>query len=148
MIDFNVKDYARSVLPAGRYTFNVLNAELKPTKSNPDCNYLSVSLEVVSDFRKGTRIFDNFNIYHEKETVRNIGRSQLAELCNAIGLPEMKNISELLSCVVDAQVSVDFYNGNETNRVDKYFQTVGEKISDFQMPEPKVDERFDDEIPF
>lgn len=144
MIDFNVKDYVRSVLPTGQYTFRIVNAELKPTKSNPNCKFLNVSLEVVSEFRKGSRIFDNFNIYHEKETVRNIGRSQLADLCSAIDLPELKDIKELIGFIVAANVSEDSYNGAPVNRVDKYIEASGSKDIDIQSP----DDKFNDEIPF
>lgn len=150
MIDFDIRNYIKSILPDGNYTFKIVDADLKPKKNNPECRYIAVVLEVISEFRKGTRIFDNFNIYYITETVQNIGRSRFAELCNAVNITELSMISEIIGKIVEAAVTEDEYIDKNTNKPVKknkilqYFEYVGDKKASI-----KVDEvPFDDDIAF
>ncbi len=147
MIDFNIKDYAQSILPEQRYTFVIKNAHLKNSKSGN--TMANIQLEVISDFRRGASIFKDFNIYHPGETAQRIAREELAKLCVAIGVQDLKELSELNNKIVDADVFHEQYidkNGNQefSCKVKKFYETLGEKIIDIQLP----DDKFNDEIPF
>lgn len=147
MIDFNIRDYARTILPEATYTFQIKNAHLKTSKNGN--NMANIQLEVISDFRKGESIFKDFNIYHPSETAQRIAREELAKLCACIGIEDLKELSQLNDKVVDAEVFHESYinkNGNEdiSSKVKKFFETVGNKSSELQKPEAP----FDDEIAF
>src|SRR5258706_5918827 len=109
MIDFDIKSYIKTVLPSGEYTFRIKNPEIKPTKSClnglDDSKFLSIALEVVSEFRRGEIIYDNFNLYHSKETVCRIARQQFAALCDALDMTAIKEYGELHAAIVKAIVS-------------------------------------------
>lgn len=148
MLDFNVKDYARSVLPEGRYTFMIKNAHLKTSKSgNAMAN---IQLEVLSDLRRGQSVFKDFNIYHPGEMAQRIAREELASLCTCIGLEDLKELGELNGKIVDGDVKhekyVDKFGVEQSNsKVKKFYETIGIKEStNFQAP----DDKFNDEIPF
>lgn len=148
MIDFNIKDYVQSILPEARYTFVIKNAQLKNSKNGN--TMASIQLEVISDFRKGASVSKDFNIYHPNETAERIAREEIAKLCVAIGIDDLKELSELNNKIVDADVFQEKYinknNGNEelSNKVKKFYEPIGKKTVDIQLPEDK----FDDEISF
>lgn len=147
MIDFNIKEYAQGPLPEARYTFLIKNAHLKNSKSGN--TMANIQLEVLSDFRKGAAIFKDFNIYHPSEAAQRIAREELAKLCIAIGIEDLKDLSELNDKIVDGDVFHDKYikkDGTEefSCKIKKFYETIGAKTIDIQLP----DDKFNDEIPF
>jgi hypothetical protein len=154
MIDFNIKDYVRkpiSVIPAGRYTFKIKKADIKATKNSKDGHDNSrmayILLEVISDFRKGEIIFSNYNIYNSSATATEMGRVKFAELCTAVGLEIINNISQLDGLIFDAQVSEGSYNGKANNNIDSHHEPKGDytRISESQLTAP---DELNDNIPF
>ena len=114
MIDFNIKDYMRTILPPGNYTFQIRNSSLKMSRAGHQM--ANIHLEVVSDFKKGASIFKDFNLYNPGETARRIAREELASLCVAVGLEDLKDLRELNNKLVDAELMHEKYidkNGNE-----------------------------------
>jgi len=155
MIDFNVRSYMKSILPDGNYDFKVTACDMKPTRNNPECRFVGVTLEVISGFRKGSRFFDNFNIYNVKDTVQDMGRARFAEFCDAISVPDLKNIGEAMGCMGNANLGQDSYvdkNGEvrHKNVVTKYSKIIGQKdnevVTDGIIRDEKVP--FDDDIAF
>lgn len=147
MIDFNIKEYAQGALPEARYTFVIKNAHLKNSKSGN--TMANIQLEVISDYRRGTSIFKDFNIYHPGEVAQRIAREELAKLCIAIGIEDLKDLSELNNKIVDADVFHDKYTKNDGTeefscKVKKFYETIGAKTVDIQLP----DDQFNDAIPF
>jgi hypothetical protein len=147
MIDFNVRDYMRSILPVGRYTFYIKNSQLKMSKSGHEM--ANIHLEVISDFRKGESIFKDFNIYHPGETAQRIAREELAALCAVVAIEDLKELRQLNDKVVDGEVIHEKYfdkNGNEqfACKIKKFFEPRGVKAIDIQAP----DDKFDDDIAF
>lgn len=144
MIDFDVKSYIKSVIPAGRYTFRIGHPEIKDVKKNDGSRLLNISLTVVSDYRKGARISDNFNLYHIKENVAEMAREKFAKICDYIDLPDIKHFNEIDGRLIEADISIETYNGDDKNKVDKYYRYIGDK-----KPEIKSEDiPFDDEIKF
>lgn len=147
MLDFNIKDYARGTLPEGRYTFVIKNAQLKSSRSGNTMAHLQ--LEVLTNSQKGATISKDFNIYHPNETPQRIAREELAKLCIAIGLEDLKELIQLNNKIVDADVFHEPYTDKEGNqqvscKVKKFHETVSTQIIDIQLP----DDKFNDEIPF
>jgi hypothetical protein len=146
MIDFNLKEYVRSALPDGRYTFRIKNAELKYSKSGDQM--ANIQLEVVSEFRRGQTIFKNLNIYNPSEAAQRMAREELADICTYVGIDNLKDLKELHNKIVDADVIAKEYMGKPSNEVKRFYETVGIK-TDFQAPEqPIVEDKFNDEVPF
>ncbi|TMI77271.1 MAG: DUF669 domain-containing protein, partial [Bacteroidetes bacterium] len=112
MLNFNIKEYVKTVLPPGEYTLRIKKSQLKPSKNNPEIYHLNVIFEVISDFRRGAILSENFNIYHPNETAQRIGRENLASLASAAGVLDLKNIEELEKCIIEATVKEDFYKEN------------------------------------
>ena len=144
MIDFNLNDYKKSVLPDGEYAFHVSNPELKNTKKNDGSKYLEIKLTVISAYLTGGVVFKKFNIYNASETAQRIAREQFAAFCGAIGMPEIKAYSQVDGAVVKGFVSTSFYGSKPKNEVDKFTSAADEKLPDIQAPEDK----FNDAIPF
>ena len=36
MLNFNIKEYVKTVLPPGEYTLRIKKSQLKPSKNNPE----------------------------------------------------------------------------------------------------------------
>jgi len=147
MIDFNIKDYAQGILPEARYTFIIKNAHLKNSKSGN--TMANIQLEVMSDFRKGVSVFKDFNIYHPSEVAQRIAREELAKLCIAIGIEDLKELNELNNNIVDADVFHESYIKKDGTvelscKVKKFYETTGAKTIDIQLP----DDQFDDALAF
>src|SRR5882757_818911 len=145
MIDFNIRDYAQTILPEARYTFVIKNAHLKNSKSGN--TMANIQLEVISDFKKGASIFKDFNIYHPGEVAQRIAREELATLCACVAIEDLKELNELNNKIVDGDVFHDKYinkDGNEafSCKVKKFHEAIGEKKIDIQLPDP----RFNDDI--
>jgi hypothetical protein len=94
------------VLPAGEYTFEIVAAEVKPTKAG-DGTILAFSLAVIdpAEFAK-RRVFENLCIVHPKQQTQEIAQAQLSSLCRALGISQLKDTDELLGRVVRARIKV------------------------------------------
>ena len=158
MIDFKIKDYIKEILPTGRYTFVVKNAEIKPTKKSRDgienAEVLHVLLEVVSEFQRGAEVSDYFNILNPNITTQKIGREKFAKLCYVVGLVDLVDVRTLKGTVVDADINVEFFGTAEVNKVEKYVKCVA--CEDYKkilsktpvIARPDIDQINDDAIPF
>lgn len=134
MIDFNIRNYVKSLVPPGKYTVRIKISELKATKETlngrDNSKFLQVGFEIVSAFLSGQMLFDNMNIYHSKEQVATIGRERLAQLCDVIGLLEMDNTHQLIGKILDVDVVNEFDNrGNQVARITKFIKPLGEIAS-------------------
>jgi hypothetical protein len=115
MLNFNIKDYMTVLLPTGSYRVIVKAIELKEDKG-----FLLVKFEIISDFKKGKRLVDVFNIFHVKDDVKELAREKLAKLAVAAKLEDLKNIHELIDKIVEVDVSDYYKNGESKNKIDKY----------------------------
>jgi hypothetical protein len=78
----NAKDQY-SALPAGNYSAYVDEAEFKISKTGSE--YLSIVWEIFGDKYKGKKIFENYNLLHDKEQVRNIALASMKKMMLASG---------------------------------------------------------------
>lgn len=111
-----------SPLPEGSYTVVITESELKATKSG-DGQYIKTTMQVVDGEQKGRLIWGSYNIKHPNpETVR-IATRQLADVCQAVGVPRPKNSGELHNkpFVIDVKVEERKDSpGEYQNRIKKY----------------------------
>jgi len=81
-------------IPNGEYTAVVEEVSQKYSKAGNA--YVSVVLNITDPKFSGRKIFENYNLFHEKETASRIARAQFAELCKSVNAPKIENETELV----------------------------------------------------
>jgi hypothetical protein len=97
------KDF--EVLPPGKYNVIVEESEVKATKSG-NGHYLKVACAVVDGEFQNRKLWANFNIDNPSAQAQQIGLSQLAGLCKAVGIGVIQDEQELVGKTVVASVKV------------------------------------------
>lgn len=93
-------------LPAGFYKAAITRAELKdnkPTAKDPNGKYLEVEFDINEPFEYGNRKFwDKFNLINTNPVAVKIGKEQLADLAQALGIAMLGDAEELIggSCAL------------------------------------------------
>jgi hypothetical protein len=88
-------------LPAGWYTVEIKDAEIKETKSGTG-KYLSVSYQTDS----GRVIFGNLNIRNANTKAEEIGRQQMGNLMRAVGLSRLTDSDQLIGLNLQIKLAV------------------------------------------
>jgi hypothetical protein len=103
-------------IPAGAYTVNIDDSEIKPTKSGQMAVF---RLRVVEGQHAGRTVFARINIANASAEAERIGQSQLSALCHAAGVLQLADTAQLHNRVVRARVKIrkdDSYgDSNEVN---------------------------------
>jgi hypothetical protein len=81
-------------LPAGDYTMQVIDSEIKDTKSGTG-QQLVLTLEVIDGPYANRRVWDRLNIVNQNPDAQRISERALADLCLAVGLAKITD-SEML----------------------------------------------------
>jgi hypothetical protein len=81
-------------LPAGEYTMQVIESELKDTKSGTG-QQLVLTLEVIEGAHSNRRVWDRLNIRNQNVDAQRIAQRALADLCLAVGINSLKNSEDL-----------------------------------------------------
>lgn len=161
MLDFNVKEYLKSLLPEANYTFKIVGIDVKPTaktiKGQDNSRFLQVNFQVISPSQKGFKLFDNINIYHSSEVPRRIGRERFAALCEAVELLDINNWNQLMGKIVDGTIIHEWTStGTKLAKIDKYIKCIAHNAapqsqSSYEelMKNTNADDSdLNDEIPF
>lgn len=82
------------VVPAGDYMMQVIESELKPTKSGTG-SQLVLTLEIMEGAASGRRIWDRLNIQNQNPDAQRIAQRALADLCLAVGIRALRDSEEL-----------------------------------------------------
>lgn len=95
---YNAADVAtpdNEPLPAGEYIVSVDKAELRETKAGNGmgCN---MAFEVADGQLAGRKVFNWFHLAHENPKAAQIGQSEFAALCKALGVLTPQDTDELL----------------------------------------------------
>lgn len=73
-------------LPAGTYTVEITDAQVKPLKSGRGTG-LAVEFSVIDPAQHaGRRVWQTLNIEHDNENTQSIALAELARLCKAVGV--------------------------------------------------------------
>jgi len=81
-------------LPAGEYTMQVIDSEIRDTKAGTG-QQLVLTLEVIDGPYANRRVWDRLNIVNQNPDAQRISERALADLCLAIGLAKITD-SEML----------------------------------------------------
>jgi len=81
-------------LPAGDYVMQVIESEIKDTKSGSG-QQLVLTLEVTEGPLSNRRVWDRLNIVNQNADAQRIAQRSLADLCLAVGIAQLRNTEEL-----------------------------------------------------
>jgi hypothetical protein len=99
-------DTGRTPMPAGRYTVQIVESEMKSTKSGTG-EYLALVLEVADGEFKGRKIFENLNIVNQNVTAQEIALKTLSAICRACGLLGVSDSTELHYIPIDVELGIE-----------------------------------------
>lgn len=83
-----------NLLPTGQYLFAIEGGEVKATNDG-NGEYIQLDLLVVDGEHSGSSLKPKFNIVNSNELAVKIGLSELGELCDAVGVPVMDNLTQI-----------------------------------------------------
>lgn len=72
-------------LPPGWYTATITSGDIKSTKAG-NGSYIALRFDIVGPTHQGRVVFGNLNIRNPNAKAEEIGRSQLGDICLAIGV--------------------------------------------------------------
>lgn len=83
-----------SPIPAGTYTAQVVESDLKPMKSG-NGTALSLTLQIIDGPYVNRKVWANLNVKHTNPVAQKIGQEQLSALCHAVGVIRMTDSAQL-----------------------------------------------------
>ncbi len=92
-------------LPAGWYTANITQAELKTTAAG-DGQYIKLRYDITGPTHQGRVVFGNLNIKNASAKAEEIGRQQLGEIMRAIGLAKVQDTDQLIGASIQVKLDV------------------------------------------
>lgn len=97
--DFNANDVPEDdrgfdPLPAGEYLMQVIESDIKPTKSGSG-DQLVLTMEVIEGPMANRRMWDRLNIRNQSPVAQGIAQRALADLCLAVGIASLRNSEDL-----------------------------------------------------
>lgn len=108
-------------LPAGKYLAAIVESEMKPTKAG-DGNYLELKFQVLDGEYKGRNLWSRLNLTNPSGVAVKIARSELAAICQAVGVLTPNDSTELHDLPMEVKVAVKKRqdNGELTNEIKGY----------------------------
>lgn len=82
-------------LPDGWYPVTIVEADMVPTKDGTT-EYLKLCFDVTGADYAGRKVWDRLNINHQNQTPREIAQRNLASICKAIGLIQVRDTDQLV----------------------------------------------------
>ena len=120
-----VSESSYDPIPAGWYTANIKNAEIRQTK-NGTGQYIAVRYDIEGPSHSGRVIFGNINIKNANPKAEEIGRQQLGEVMRAIGLSVVRDTDQLIGGTLQIKVDISHQDGYEPrNEVRGYKAITG-----------------------
>lgn len=119
-------EYSGEPIPAGRYRLVVVEAEVMDTKAGTG-RIIKIKTEVDGGDYHGRVIWEQFNIANQSAQAQAIGLQQFKYFCNAIGLAQVDDTSEILFKPFFGEVRVDPAKGEfqAKNFIKKYVVIAG-----------------------
>lgn len=109
------------VLPAGDYIVQIVQSELRPTKSG-DGQRIWLELDVLEGPHTGRKIWDNINIINPNPQAQQIAHKILAQICNACGVAQATDSEQFHFKPMLAKVKIQPASGNydASNQIKSY----------------------------
>lgn len=81
-------------LPNGQYEAEIVASEVLDTKSG-NGRRLALTWKIVAGPFENRQIWQNLNILHDNAVAQEIGQKELRSVCDALGLPAVRNTDDL-----------------------------------------------------
>lgn len=108
-LNFNAAEVAPATgnepLPAGEYTMQIVNSDMRTTKSGTG-EYLWLEFEVLGPTFKGRKFWDRLNLMNENAKTVEIAQRQLSAICHAVGTIAPKDSVELHNKPIRVKIKV------------------------------------------
>lgn len=92
-------------LPAGFYDATIANAEIKDSKSGG--KYINVRYDITGPTHAGRVVFGMITIANANPKAEEVGRQQLGQLIQSIGLDKLADTDQLIGGQLTIKVTVD-----------------------------------------
>jgi hypothetical protein len=108
-------------IPAGKYLAVITDSEMKATKDGKG-SYLELKFQVIEGEFKGRLLWARLSLTNSNELTVKIAKSQLAAICQAVGVMTPKDSVELhnLPLVVNVKLKKRSDNGELANDIKSY----------------------------
>jgi hypothetical protein len=128
-LDFDPTEVEVSVsyepLPEGKYAVRIAKVEMKPTKAGTGKRLL-VSCTILDGQHRGRSVMTGLNVANPNPTAQEIGRKQLRQLLQAVGLDGVRDMSALIDRECVASVTYkEAQNGYPAGNDIKAFAPLG-----------------------
>jgi hypothetical protein len=134
-------------VPAGEYLVCVSDSDMKPTKSGSG-QYLQLTFSILQGEHKNRKVYARLNLVNDNVTAVKIAKSELAAICQAVGVAEIKDSAQLHNKPLVVKVEVREYNGKESNEIRGYRASKGAVMPAGVVPEPVAKPVADEDLPF
>ncbi|OHB58818.1 MAG: hypothetical protein A2Y12_00250 [Planctomycetes bacterium GWF2_42_9] len=108
-------------IPAGKYIAAITNSQIKPTK-NGDGSLLELQFEIIEGEYKGRLVWSRLCLENKNELTVKIAKSQLADICRAVGVMTPTDSVQLHNLPLQISVKVKKRSDSDeaTNEIKKY----------------------------
>lgn len=121
-----------SPIPPGEYNIKIIGSEYKESRSG-NGGYLRMQYKVMDGTFAGRSVFDNLNLWHSDQKIREISQSRLKAIAKAIRHPNpsfIRNTEELIGHQMSIRVSVK----DDFNNVKSYKESLAQPV----IPQPQT----------
>jgi len=125
-----------SPLPANKYVAIITGSEIKPTKDGTS-DYLELKFQIIEGEYANRLLWTRLSLNHTKDIVSRIARSQLADICKAVGVLKPTDSAELhnLPLVLDVRLKKRKDTGEIVNEIKGYSSRKGPGTQPASVPQ-------------
>lgn len=135
MLDLtNVESQKTNTPLDGTYSLTVEKGEVRKSKAGHD--YLSLALAVSSGERKGAKVFENFNLSHPKENVREIANRRLKSMLESTGTTKMQfsNMNEITEAVTGTTLEAQVVPDGDYSKIKSFIPCTNNPTHGTEIP--------------
>ena len=131
-LQFNTNDVPKDdhqqadtgLIPVGKYPAKIESVDLKDTKAGTG-SYLNIMFRIEGDKQANRCAWAVFNINNPNEKAQEIGKRQLAQVCEAVGIIELEDTDQLLGKQLEIDIRFQAgSNGYPDKHQPKYFNPL------------------------
>lgn len=126
-MQFNAGQHAErqhnSLMPAGWYVVQIVNSEVKPTKT-PGGARLNLQFKIMQGDFAGRVMFGGYNVKNANPVAVQIAMEELAELSRAVKVPVWNDTEQLHGIPFNLKVKVRQQPGYEPNNEPQIYQAI------------------------
>ena len=105
--------------PAGEYTMQVVNSDMRTTKSGTG-QYLWLEFDILSGPVRG-KFFERLNLFNYNAKAVDIANRQLSAICNAIGIVSLQDSEQLHMKPIKVVLKISESKDGSLQNTAKYF---------------------------